>query len=152
MNLYSLEYNLSPKTLDLLRIPLIYNQWYHYNPHYNPHNKWPLLVGSAGGRGIMATHAVRRTFSAGREAASRTRSCVPEGRHVLAGAHVLAAGFGREERRQPGQNHTVRRHRDSTWAFATSGPRVRIDTGPDARGVTRNADPVVYFVSVLAAP
>ena len=61
----------------------------------------------------MATHAVRRTFSAGREAASRTRSCVPEGRHVLAGAHVLAAGFGREERRQPGQHHAVPRDLDS---------------------------------------
>ena len=100
----------------------------------------------------MATHAVRRTFSAGREAASRTRSCVPEGRHVLAGAHVLAAGFGREERRQPGQHHAVPRHLGSKLAVATSRHSVRIDTGPDARGVIRNADPVVYFVSVLAAP
>merc|ERR1711969_449069 len=66
----------------------------------------------------MAMHAVRRTFSAGREAASRTRGCVPEGRLVLAGAHGPAAGFGRDERRQPGQHHAVPRHLDSERPIA----------------------------------
>ena len=43
----------------------------------------------------------------------RTRGCVPEGRHVLAGAHGPAAGLGRDERGQPGQHHAVPRHHDA---------------------------------------
>ena len=51
----------------------------------------------------------------------RTRGRVPEGRHVLAGAHGPAAGFGRDERRQPGQNRAVPRDLDSERPIA-AGP------------------------------